>query len=306
MRTQKMRIEMYRLSIYLTIAALFTGVSVLIMSGCDMFGNPDEKAPAPHQFSFEVSDESGEVLKRVTDKSIDDIEIETSLGLFGEYFTPPEIADFIREQYGAEPDLSRHEIWLHSEHGVGEDAHFVTLNFDFPRMDGWNAGTYPVDARSQEEWLELLRNIWEVLREHRNEGLAKANLPAGTNHQQIEDQSVRVNYHESGFGNVIGFTGSLSWGDLTEYLYLPTGGYLELENMTRYNAEGKFSIEMAALSGEVMSFDNEEFPEDPEFRMYRITGDFVAEYGDYHDLMEARADLISGYRERNVTFTPGQ
>jgi hypothetical protein len=49
---------------------------------------------------------------------------------------------------------------------------------------------------------------------------------------------------------------------------------------------------LVGVPKEIMSA--EEFPEDPDVRAYRITGNFTAEYGDYRDLKRIRSDLFRG------------
>lgn len=254
-----------------TIVALFMGVFILIMSGCEVSGNEESVQP---QFSYEIYDEKGELLKKVTHERVGDVEMERSFGLFGDHFAPPTFAEKIGRDW---EDLRQHEIYLHVEKGVGEDLHFVTLRFSFNKMEEWKSGVYGVSTfLSKEEWLDRVRNMWERQQDFRQvqyQEYANQNLLPNTNLLEMEEQAMSVHYDERGFG-------------IKRYIYLSTGGYLELENVSDDRLKGNFSVDLAALPADILLAD--EFPEDPEFRTFRITGTFVTEYGDFYDLKGAQ------------------
>lgn len=262
-----------------SIVALFTGVLVLLLGGCEMMGEQDKQK---HRFSFEILDENGELLRQVTHERVGGVEIETSLGLFGDNFLPPRSAAELAERLGIEPDeLRKHAIYLHAENSsreAGEEVHFLALNFSFPGMEHWESGTYRVSASiTIDRWLEALRNIWELRQEQREGPQAKQGPPLYEKQTDMEEPSMDVNFTERVFG---------SQGEShLSTLYLPTGGHMELEEVSGDNVAGNFSLDMAGLPAEILSAD--EFPEDPEIRNYRITGNFVAEYGDYQDFERA-------------------
>jgi hypothetical protein len=183
-------------------ASLLAVVFALAATGCDVSGDQGEQdAPEPY-FSYEVWSESGEILKKVSSEHIEEIESETSLGLFGEQFYPPWLAALIAESLDIDPEdlnLDRHEIWLHAENGFQEEVHFATLQFSFPSMNDWNEGTYHViPIFSPERWLEHLRLIWEMRREH-NEQAGMQNLQSMSVIPEIDEYSLIFNYNESGF-----------------------------------------------------------------------------------------------------------
>lgn len=274
----------------LCIVILFLGVLTLILSGCDISGGQDEASPVEPYFSYEVYDESGNLLQRVSNERVDEVEIETSLGLFGEQFYPPWIVDWIEETIAEHTDidpgdinLDKHSIWLHAEQGVQENIYFSMLNFTFPVMEEWNKNTFHVSALvSKEEWVNFLRYIWENMKEFHGDSSGRINVQITHMSRDMDEHSVIINYHESGFG----LQG-------TSYVFLPQGGYVELESVTGEFAEGNFSIDLTGLPADILAVNAEEFPENPEFRDFRITGQFAAEYGDYNDLKQARHDLIN-------------
>ncbi len=91
--------------------------------------------------------------------------------------------------------------------------------------------------------------------------------------------SITVNYHEQGFGQAG-----------IDYLYFATDGQLELTSVSDNLIEGNFSIELSALPTALLTVDT--LPENPEFKEFRIIGDFVAKYGNYEDLYEAQTDFF--------------
>jgi len=83
------------------------------------------------------------------------------------------------------------------------------------------------------------------------------------------------------------------------FMYISTGGELELENVTDEFVSGKFFVDLTGLSMDI--FDAKEFPETPDVHRVRIIGDFIAEPGDFNDLKQIRFDLL---RETGVPFIP--
>lgn len=242
----------------------------LMLSGCDIFSNQDERDPGEPYFSYIVYDENGELIKEVTHERIGESEVQTSLTLFGDRFTPPSIADAIE----TDPEnLRRSVIYLHAETDL-EDNQIEIINFRFPfLLEELKSGTYPVFELSADKWLNMLRNMWESFQDLRDKEFESQNFLAATNSFETEGQTINVVYHEfSGAGNEPGL----------KFLYQATRGTVELEYVSGVQVAGSFTIELAGLPVEIMTAD--EFPEDPEFRTYQIIGNFNTEYGDYSDL----------------------
>lgn len=258
------------------IAALLMGVFILIISGCDVIGGLGNEELTQHQFSYKIYDENGELLKKVTQERIGGVEVERSLGLFGENFLPP----WIVEGSGLDPDdLRQHEIWLHADKGTNEDVH--TLRFGFPFMEQWKRGKYLLPEVSKEDWLELFKRMRENRQVHQYERYTIQNRLLIANSFEIREQMSSVGYYESVFAT------ERSYGlriDSTSYMYQSTGGYVELENITGDLLEGSFTVDVVGLPMKIIFF-SDDLPEDPEFRMYHITGSFVTAYGDYDDLI---------------------
>lgn len=263
---------MYRL----ILATLLTGVFLLVLNGCDLFGGDHEEIKDTESFfSFQVYDESGELVQSVTSEQAGEEEIDISLGIFGNLFTPPEVVDMITKDFNLSPeDLKRNQIYLHAEKGIGNEVDFITLHFAFPRNEDWSTGTFDFFSDTKEQWLNRLKIMWEMRQKH-----------VSTQQQQVNFEykaEPKVNLNIMEHGLVMG---------QVPYIYRPTAGYLELEEVSEEHLTGNFSFELAGLSADFLKA--EVFPENPEFSIYQITGNFVSKAGDYHTLMQARTEFFS-------------
>jgi S1-C subfamily serine protease len=300
-----------------SIVGLFMGVVILFVSGCEATGGMDDEELAQHLFSYEVYDESGTVLKEVTHERIGDTEVEISFGLFGEQFMPPGLVESIAEKTGRDPEeYNMHEIWLHAETDDGEEGHFVTLRFNFPFTDRWEAGGFTVFEVSEEKWVERLRSMWERFEDFRNKAHAKPNLLPNTIRFEPgpgeQKQKAGMQYYDSPFVT------ERSYGmpiDRTSNMYQVTGGSVELETVSDDRVEGSFSADVIALPMEVIFFADE-FPDDPEragvgsgfiidSEGHIITNYHVVQGSDqisvmFYDGQEVEASLLGGDRFADV------
>lgn len=270
-----------------SIVALLMGVLVLHMSGCDALNGADEEELIQQQFSYEVFDKNGELLKVVTYEHIGDTETEKSMALFGEHFLP----SWIVEASGRDrEDLKSHEIWLFADTGANGDCQCETVRFGFPFMEQWETGQYRVHEITKETWLERLRFIWESRENHESsENFGREEIiPERTDDPSFSDKlTASVYYYEAAFITERSYGLSI---EPEGYIYQSTGGQVELTDISGDHVEGRFTVDLLGLPMEEIFFADE-FPDDPEVRTFRITGDFVAEYGEYHDFIDPEFTL---------------
>ena len=279
---------MYKPIQFLNIQILTVGF-LLIFISCDLTGETEANEVIEPGFSYDIIDENGVTLNKVTHQKVDGIEVETSLGLFGDKFFPFEMREAVSEQFGLDPDLfKRNEIILHAEKGIEGDVHFASLKFTLPQSVPFHTNTFQISSLTEEQWLNMLRIMWEMRREHRSEKSISENLLANNTIAGSADERVSISYYEFGFGL-----------QDTMFMYISTGGELELENVTDEFVSGKFFVDLTGLPMDI--FDAKEFPETPDVHRVRIIGDFIAEPGDFNDLKQIRFDLL---RETGVPFIP--
>ncbi|MCW9706497.1 hypothetical protein [Fodinibius salsisoli] len=250
---------------------------ILTVSSCETPQAPDTPESPKYRFSYEVLDGNGVMLRQVTHEQINEIEIKTSLGLFGEQFLSPSILEELNLDIDPS-ELQQHEIYLHAEQGINDDINFATLNFSFPVVNNWQSDSYQVvQLHTNEQWLEMIRQARQYVENPEDlppiERIPEFTFPA------IGEHSVIVNYNERGLGHAG-----------IDYLYFATDGQLELTRVSDNFIEGNFSIVLSALPTAVLTIDT--LPEDPEFEEFRIIGDFVAKHGDYNDLSDAQTHFF--------------
>lgn len=268
---------------------LTAGFLLLILNGCGVAGETETDQVIESGFSYEIIDEKGVTLNKVTHQKVDDVEVETSLGLFGNEFFPFEMRDAISEKFGLDPDLfKRNEIILHAEKGIEGDVHFASLRFSLPQLVPFHTSTFQITSLTEEQWLNMLRIMWEMRREHRSPKALSENLLTNNSIAGSADEKVGINYYEFGFGL-----------QETMFMFLSTGGELELENVTDEYVSGNFSVHLTGLPMDI--FDANEFPDTPDVHRVRIIGNFVAEPGDFNDLKQIRSNLL---RETGIPFIP--
>jgi len=275
---------MGRLTYFQIVLFLCCGVASIGLTGCDVFNSDDDASNREPFFNFEVQDENGEVLTVASSEQLDGTEIETGIGLFGEQFISPEVIErFIEtaEEAGIDrdkEDFRQLDMFLHAEKGINDNIHFVSLNFSFLRSEKWKEGRFQVVGLSREEWLDSIQLFWERARDR---GLEQHDLLASTIFifpPGTDEHSVWMQYKEAGFGKN------------HEYVFQPIKGFVELEHVSDEHAEGNFSVDLGALSSDILSGD--QFPEDPGFRTFHISGNFVTEHGNYEDLEQVRSDIF--------------
>ena len=261
---------------------------LLFISGCNVTGDSNTELPEPG-FSYEIIDENGETINRVTHEKVDEQIVETSLGLFGNEFMPTEILEELSEQRGLDPELfRRNEIILHAESGIDQDVHFASLRFTFSNANPFQDGSFQISSVDKEHLLDVLRIFWEMRRDrtpfkNKNQLLENEYLFSGP-----FNESVNMNYFEFGFGLQV-----------NRYIYFSTDGNLDVQSVTDERVSGSFSVELAGVP--ILIFDLEEFPVEPDFKEIRIVGEFTAEPGDFEDLKLIRTDLL---RNSDLPFIP--
>ena len=250
-------------------------IAAFLLSACSVSGD-DDREPV-HQFTYQVFDEQGEMISTVSDETSGETEIETSLGLFGDSFFP----DWIAEDLGLDPSiLQRNQIYLHAENGVTEDVRFATLNFAFQRLSDWDIDSYEVFGVTEENWIEVLRRIWEERRDRLSGNLSDEAGAESLDDDRWFSRKVNANYNDFGIG-----TKNLN------FMYVTTGGEIEITSVSDDRIEGSFTIDISGLPGSIMSADS--FPDELNMNRYTITGSFAAVPGDFEDLLEARTDIFN-------------
>lgn len=251
-------------------------ISALLVAGCDIFNSKDSEGISDRQqFSYQVFDEEDKMVLEVDNNRAGDMELEISMALFGEHFLPETMVQLIEERWEQRleqnqdlemPDFRRPQIHLHAENAIGDDILHASLHFQMHNMEQWEPGVYETHAITVEQWLELAR--------------LSPFGPGGnmTVFRGGGGPDMTVGYREYGFG--IGFQRSV---------YQTLAGHLELQTVGGDHLEGSFDLELAAMRKLAR---NEPFPDDPEVQRYRIVGDFVAEYGDFDDLQQARINMF--------------
>ncbi|MEX2344867.1 MAG: hypothetical protein WD604_04585 [Balneolaceae bacterium] len=272
-----------------TSQVLLVGFLFLILNGCDVTGDSDPEESIEPGFSYEIVDDDGETLNKVTHEKVDDIDVETSLGLFGNNFIPAEMLDRISQHLGVDPEtLKQDEIILHAEKGIEQEVHFASLRFSFPPSLPLQAGTFQIYSLTKEQWLNTLRLIWEIRQSRGSENP----LPENNLHSKggigTANEMINMNYYEFGFGL-----------QDTMFMFISTGGSLELDEVNEEFVMGNFSVELMGVPMDIL--EAEEFPEAPDVHTVRIIGDFVAEPGDFDDLKRIRFNLLE---DAGIPFIP--
>lgn len=250
-------------------------IAALLVAGCDIFNSKDSGGVSNLQsFRYEVWDEDDVLLREISHEGTEKMHIDVSLALFGEHFLPETMVERIEEMWEKRleqnpdlemPDFRRPQIHLHAENAIGDDILYASLHFQMRNMEQWEPGVYETHEITVEQWLEFAR---------------QSAFGPGGNMSVFRGgggPDMTVGYREHGFG--IGFQRSV---------YQTLEGYLELETVGGDQLEGSFELELAAMR---KLGRNEPFPDDPEVRRYRIVGDFIAEYGDFDDLQQARINM---------------
>ncbi len=272
-----------------TFQLLLGGLLLLILNGCDVTGDPDPEESIEPGFSYEIVDDNGVTLNKVTHEKVDDIEVETSLGLFGNNFIPTEMLDMISQHLGVDPEtLKQDEIILHAEKGIEQEVHFASLRFSFPPSLPLQAGTFQIYSLTKEQWLNTLRLMWEIRQSRGSENPLPENILQNKGVAGTSDDMISMNYYEFGFGL-----------QETMFMFISTGGSLELDEVNEEFVTGNFSVELMGVP--IHIFEAEEFPEAPEVHTVRIIGDFVAEPGDFEDLKRIRFNLLE---DAGIPFIP--
>ncbi|MEX1268694.1 MAG: hypothetical protein WEA56_06800 [Balneolaceae bacterium] len=272
-----------------TFQILLGGFLLLILNGCDVTGDPDPEESIEPGFSYEIVDDNGEILNKVTHEKVDDIEVETSLGLFGNNFIPAEMLDIISQHLGVDPEtLKQNEIILHAEKGIEQEVHFASLRFSFPPSMPLQAGMFQIHSLTKEQWLNTLRLMWEIRQSRGSEYPLTENIIQNKGVAGTSDEMISMNYYEFGFGL-----------QETMFMFISTGGSLGLDEVTEEYVTGNFSVELMGVPMDIL--EAEEFPEAPDIHMVRIIGDFVAEPGDFEDLKRIRFNLLE---DAGIPFIP--
>lgn len=261
---------------------------LLFISGCNTTGDSNTELPEPG-FSYEIVDENGITINRVTHEKVDEQNVETSLGLFGDEFIPPEIFEQLIQQLEVDPEIfKRDEIILHAESGIDLDVHFASLRFTFSNTNPLRTESFQISSFEKEQLLSIIRIFWEM---RRNQSPFKNFNPSFENEFQLVgplDEVVNMNYFEFGFGL-----------QEQQYIYFPTDGTLDILSVADERVSGTFSIDLAGIPVGIL--DHQEFPDEPEFKEIRIVGEFTAEPGDFEDLKRVRTDLL---RNSDMPFIP--
>lgn len=268
---------------------IFTANLMFYMAGCDITGERDSTELPEPGFNYEIVDENGITINRVTHKKIDELEVETSLGLFGNEFMSAQLLEQLTQQLGLDQEMFRRdEIILHAESGIDQDVHFASLKFTFPKSAPFGTGSHQISSLPKEHLLNIIHIFWEMRRDRMS--AIKLNQSLNNESQIIGsfDDSVQMNYFEFGFG----------LQDI-QYMYFSTGGNLTINSVTEERISGSFSVDLAGIP--ILIFDLEEFPAEPELREIRIIGEFTAEPGDFEDLKQIRTDLL---RNSDLPFIP--
>lgn len=272
-----------------TFQILMGGFFLLILNGCDITGEPFPEESIEPGFSYKIVDENGVTLNKVTHERVDDIEVETSLGLFGNNFIPTEMLDLISQRFGVDPEtLKRDEIILHAEKGIEQEVHFASLRFSFPPSLPLQAGTFQNYSLTKEQWLNTLRLMWEMRQSRGSENPLPENILQNKGVAGTADEMISMNYYEFGFGL-----------QETMFMFISTGGSLDLNEVTEEFVAGDFSVELMGVPINIL--DAEEFPETPDVHTVRIIGNFVAEPGDFEDLKRIRFNLLE---DTGISFIP--
>lgn len=272
-----------------TFQVLLGGFLLLNLNGCDITGDPNPEESIEPGFSYEIVDDNGETLSKVTHEKVDDIEVETSLGLFGNNFIPTEMLDMISQHLGVDPEtLKQNEVILHAEKGIEQEVHFASLRFSFPPSLPLQAGTFQIYSLTSEQWLNTLKMMWEIRQSRGSENPLPENILQNKGVAGMSDEMISMNYYEFGFGL-----------QETMFMFISTGGSLELDEVTEEFVTGNFSVELMGVPMDIL--EAEEFPEAPDIHTVRIIGDFVAEPGDFEDLKRIRFNLLE---DSGIPFIP--
>lgn len=262
---------------------LFGICLTLFLTGCNLTDTNENSVVPEPGFTYEITDENGATIGKVSDRQVDEIDVETGVGLFGNEFLPTEMLDRISERFGIAPELfKRNEIILHAESGVEQDIHFASLRFKFPAAEPLNPGSYQIFSLNEEQLLQTLRNFWDFGRNHRPFNNFKMLRNTASKQNLMTSDTVFANYFEFGFGL-----------QNNQYVYFSKGGTVDIESVTDERVNGSFSLELTGIP--VLIFELDEFPDEPELRSIRIIGDFTAEPGDFEDLKQLRFNLLSDF-----------
>lgn len=250
-------------------------IAALLVAGCDIFDSKESEGVSDLQsFRYQVLDENDVLLREISHEGTEEMYIDVSLALFGEQFLPESMVKLFEERWEKRleqnpdlemPDFRRPQIHLHAENANDDDILYTSLHFQMHNMEQWEPGVYVTHDITVEQWLEFAR---------------QSPFGPGGNMSVFRGGDVpdmTVGYQEYGFG--IGFQRSV---------YQTLEGHLKLQTVGGDHLEGSFEMELAAMR---KLTHNEPFPDDPEVRRYRILGNFVAEYGDFEDLQQARINM---------------
>jgi len=281
-------------------AIVFFLVVTMVAAGCDVFNSDGDGNDASNRepfFNFEVQDESGELLTAASSEQLDGTEIETGVGLFGEEFVSPDFIERINEfsPFDRQPEDFRHKrIILHAENGIGDSVQYATVNFTFSKLDEWQEGRFGIRGFSKEERLVIMRRMFELFQQSRRDstgGDASRDTVFVDGNVDLDSVSTESIFPDFDPGEIVHMNYFESDGSFfPEYLFMPVEGFIELQNVEEERITGSFEVTLGGLRA--VSFSGDEFPENPEFRTFTISGDFVTRYGNYEDLAELRAQRI--------------
>lgn len=271
------------------ISILAVTTIILFVKGCDNVSGPDsDETDLLHSFSYEIFDESGELLTSITHEKIGDAEITASAGFFGNEFMPPWLLEAVSEQIGVDPEeLKINEIYLHAETDGEADLNSATLKFSLPSADQWKTGNFHATGTTVENRLNFIKTIWQARQDNRPDFSAK--IPGFEfNNTEPSGHVVSISYSETGFATETSYGVRID-PDGTQYFQLE--GSLILDDATDNLLEGRFTTKLLGFPMDVLYY-SDEFPDDPEYHIIHVSGSFTAVRGDYFDLMESTSKLF--------------
>lgn len=254
-------------------SVIFLLCSTFILLSCDR--DDDTYQANEASFDFELLNENGESVSHVSNQSVDELEIDKSLAIWGNEFRPDFLSDRWQHDF-PEP----YQIFLHAEREENDEIGFISLNFSIPVGKELTPGEYQQVELNKERWLESLKRMWEMRQENAKGAQIQNNYqhPVLEHMHDIEPGNVTVNYFESGFGR-----------SATPRIYAAMSGSMTLDEVTDEFVKGEFSVEVSGISWDFL--EKSDFPENITTTNYQIVGSFTAGKGDYEDLREIRERL---------------
>jgi hypothetical protein len=244
---------MKKSAISTTQAALFTGVLIILMTGCNIFEGSGESTPKA-QFSYEIMDRDGNIVAAVSHDQVQNQATERYASIFGDRFLP----EWMIESGNLPPDvMNKLEIWLHAETGNNEMVQ--TLRFSFTELNEWKEGRFDFPAISEENWIQMMKLVWEN-RQHNLNAEPENHFKFISEKSQSGGSAAGANYYEARFAT------EYSYGlpiDSTKVKYQVASGFIDLEQVSIDFVNGNFLMDVLGLPMEVIYF-SEIFPQEPE------------------------------------------